>query len=259
MKTRLRFLSLLLLAILAAFAGRAAARDLDAATAAFREGNAAYERGDFAAAAEAYRRAAGLGASDARLEYNLGNALFREGKLGEAILHYERARKLAPTDPDVLYNLDFARARTVDKALEPPADPVTRVLWRVHASYSPRAGTWAALLLWIAGFLALGLSFFLSGAPRLAARVVGAAAFVLLLAFSPSLVYKIHRHENAARVVVLESSAALRSGPGENYELLFEAHEGTTFLIVGRHGDWLSVKLPDGRGGYVRKRAVGEV
>ncbi len=237
----------------------AARPDLDAATSAFREGNAAYERGDFAAAASAYGRASELGASDARLEYNLGNALFRQGRLGEAILRYERARKLAPTDPDVLHNLDFARARTVDKALEPPADPFTRFLWRAHSAYSPRAGTWFALALWAAGFLALGVAIFLSGAARLAARIVGAIAFALLLVFSPSLAYKLHRHENAARAVVLVPSIDLRSGPGEGYELLFQAHEGTAFSIVGRHGEWLSVKLPDGRGGYVRKDEVGEV
>jgi N-acetylmuramoyl-L-alanine amidase len=67
------------------------------------------------------------------------------------------------------------------------------------------------------------------------------------------------RHETTARAVVLAPSVDLRSGPGDGYELLFQAHEGTTFTLVDRHGEWFSVKLPDGRGGYVRKTAIGEV
>jgi tetratricopeptide (TPR) repeat protein len=249
----------LLLAAAAAFARVDAPVDLDAATAAFREGAAAYERGDFAAASKAYARAEAQGAADARLEYNHGNALFRQNRLGEAILHYERARKLAPTDADVAHNLAFARSRTVDKVPEPQADPLTRALWTAHSSYSPRAGAWLALGLWMVGFLALSLSLFVSGAARLGARVGGGACFALLLLFAPSLAYKLHRQEHSARAVVLQPVADLRSGPGEGYERLFEAHEGTPFTIVERHGEWLSVKLPDGRGGFIRKNAVGEV
>lgn len=245
--------------ILVAGTSALARPDLDAATAAFREGNAAYERGDFAAAAAAYERAGSLGAADARLEYNLGDALFRQNRLGEAILRYERARKLDPTDPDIEQNLAFARSRTIDKAAEPQTDPVTRALWRIHSVYSPRAGAWIALGLWAAGFLALALALFAAGAARLSLRIAGGAAFALLLLFSPSLAYKLHRHESVARVVVLRPAADLRSGPGDGYELLFQVHEGTAFTLVDRHGGWLSVKLPDGRGGFVRADAVGEV
>jgi tetratricopeptide (TPR) repeat protein len=248
-----------LLLMVAGAAPALARPNLDAATAAFREGNAAYERGDFAAASAAYARAESLGAADARLDYNRGNALFRQNRLGEAILFYERARKLDATDPDVLHNLAFARSRTLDKVPEAPSDPITRALWSIHSAYSPRAGAWFALALWALGFAALAWALFASGPARLALRIAGGAVFALLLLSSPSIAYKLYRHETVARAVVLNPVAELRSGPGDGYELLFQAHEGTTFTIVDRHGSWLSVKLPDGRGGYVHKSAVGEV
>jgi uncharacterized protein YgiM (DUF1202 family) len=159
----------------------------------------------------------------------------------------------------VLHNLAFARSRTLDKVPEVQADPITRALWSVHSAYSPRAGAWFALALWAAGFAALALALFAAGTARFALRAAGGAAFVLLLLSSPSIAYKLYRHETLARAVVLRPVAELRSGPGDGYELLFQAHEGTTFTIVDRHGAWLSVKLPDGRGGYIRNDAVGEV
>jgi uncharacterized protein YgiM (DUF1202 family) len=159
----------------------------------------------------------------------------------------------------VLHNLEFARARVADKVPEPPANLLTRAAWEMHASYSPRAGTWAAFGLWAAGFLALGLALFLPPLARVVAVTAGGVSFTLLLLFSPSLVYKLAQHDRAVRAVVLHPVVELYSGPGESYELLFRAHEGTVFTIVSRSGDWLAVKLPDGRGGYVKASRVGEV
>lgn len=237
----------------------ARATDLNAATAAFREGNAAYERGAFTEAVDAYIRAEKAGARDARLYFNHANALFRADRLGPAILYYEKARKLLPADEDILHNLNFARARVADKVPEPPANAFTKLLWSVHASYSPHTGVWIALGLFAGVFFALIAALFLGGLGRIAAATVAVASLVTLLAFSPSLVYKLRQHGMAVRAVVLQPVVPLYSGPGDSYELLFRAHEGTVFTIVSREGEWLAVKLPDGRGGFVKAAAVGEV
>ena len=70
---------------------------------------------------------------------------------------------------------------------------------------------------------------------------------------------RIRQQETIGRAVVLEPVAELYSGPGEKHELLFRAHEGTVFDIVERRGEWLSVKLPDGKGGFIRAQKTGEV
>jgi tetratricopeptide (TPR) repeat protein len=237
----------------------AAHADLDAATALFRVGNAAYERGDFASADEAYGRAEAAGAADARLYYNRANALFRQNNLGPAVLYFEKARKLAPTDADIEHNLNFARARVADKIPEPPANLLTELMWIAHASYSPRGGIWIAFALFAAGFLSLTIGLFLPALGRAVSVLAAVAAFTSLLLLSPSLIYKLRQHGTTVRAVVLQPVVDLHSGPGESYELLFRVHEGTTFTIVSRQGEWLAVKLPDGRGGYVRKDRVGEV
>jgi tetratricopeptide (TPR) repeat protein len=257
----------LALALCAAFAAAqspaaTAHADLDAATASFRAGNAAYEGGDFSAAAEDYARAETLGARDARLYFNHGNALFRAGRLGPAILYYEKARKLDPADEDILHNLNFARARGVDKVTEPPANALTQLAWRAHSSYAPGTGAWIALGLFAAGFCALTAALFARGAARVAAWAAAALAFAALLLLTPSLAYKLTRHARAVHAVALQPVVPVHSGPGDAYELLFRAHEGAVFSIVSREGprgEWLAVKLPDGRGGFVKAAAVGEV
>jgi tetratricopeptide (TPR) repeat protein len=233
--------------------------DLPGATAAFRAGNAAYEQGRYDEAAVEYRKAVDLGASDARLYYNQGNALFRLNRLGEAVLAYERARKLAPSDADIDFNLRFAQSRIVDKVTAPTTNALTRVLWDLHAGYSLRAGLWSAFALFALAFAAIAVGLFLTAWGRIAALGISALAFCGLLAFSPSLWLRIHRQETTGRAVVLEPVAELYSGPGEKHELLFRAHEGTVFEIVERRGEWLSVKLPDGKGGFILARKTGEV
>jgi Ca-activated chloride channel homolog len=85
-------------------------------------GNAHFRRGDFDAAAQAYRRA--LVSQDptlrAQANYNLGNALFRGQKLEEAVGAYEEALKLAPKDSDAQYNLDAARRALAVRQQQPP-------------------------------------------------------------------------------------------------------------------------------------------
>lgn len=67
-----------------------AATDQDA-----RKANEAYERGDYAQAAELYRQALDRSPDDSRLHFNLANALARSGQAQEAIEHYERFRSLS--------------------------------------------------------------------------------------------------------------------------------------------------------------------
>lgn len=233
--------------------------DLKAADAAWRAGNAAYEQGRYEEAARDYAGAVKAGAVDARLYYNQGNALFRLNRLGESILAYERARRLAPSDADIAFNLRFARSRAVDKVPETPDNALTRTLWSLHAGYTLRAGTWTAYALWVLGFAGLAVWVFLGAAGRIVAGLASGLAFAALLAFSPSLAYRVHQQETARRAVVLASVAEVYSGPGENQELLFRAHEGTVLDVVETRGEWLSVKLPDGRGGFIRKTGIEEV
>jgi tetratricopeptide (TPR) repeat protein len=231
----------------------------DRATGFFLQGNAAYEKGDFAAAVDAYRKALDEGAVNDRLYFNYANALFRQSQLGMAILYYEKARKLAPNDEDIAFNLRFANAQTVDKNPVPEPDLLTKSLWVFHSAYSINQGMWIALGLFSACFL-FGIFAIYAGKGF---RGVLVSVIVLcglgLLVLVPSLVYKIRQQETVRYAIVLTPALEMYSGPGDNYQVLTKVHEGTKFEIVEVRGDWASVKLLNGKGGYVRYADLGKV
>lgn len=88
----------------------------------FRQGNAAFDRGDYETALSLYRRAEGKIADPGWLAFNEGAALYRLGRYREAEVHYWLSRQDAagPRLPRVLYDLGnavFQQAGTRDAAL----------------------------------------------------------------------------------------------------------------------------------------------
>jgi tetratricopeptide (TPR) repeat protein len=229
------------------------------ATRDFQEGNGAYERNDYAKAADLYRKAVDEGIINSRLFYNYANALFRQGQLGLAILYYEKARKLEPTDEDIAYNLRFANAQTVDKNPAPETNILTKVLWSLHTAYSIDQGLWICLGLFSAIFLAAMLAVFSGAGLRGVLFALMGLCVVALLVLGPSLAYKIRQQESVEYGIVLKPAVEMYSGPGENFQVLTKVHEGTKFQIVETRGDWVSVKLLNGKGGYVRYADLGKV
>ena len=100
---------------------------------------------------------------------------------------------------------------------------------------------------------------FLTSFLRWLSATAAVLSLLALLAFSPSLLYKIHQQENEVYGIVLQPAVDMLSGPGENYQVLAKVHEGTRFEIVEQRGEWLSVKLANGKGGFVRANQLGKV
>jgi protein O-GlcNAc transferase len=81
------------------------------ATAAFREGAAAQQRGDLQSAAEAYRRAIEIEPRLAEAHANLGAVLARLGRYEDAVLSIERALAINPKLTAARLNLGLAHYR----------------------------------------------------------------------------------------------------------------------------------------------------
>jgi hypothetical protein len=225
----------------------------------FHRGNSAYERGEYAEAAEAYRTVLQYGVQDPRLEYNLGNAAFKLGRLGEAILHYQRAYRMAPTDPEIATNLALARSRCFDKVDLPEVAPLVRVIRQAQDGVGPdRQAVAAVALIW----LAAAIVAWRSARPGGWTAGWGWAIAGLVVAF---LVVTVSWYSTFARVegtrlaVVLEESVDVLAGPGENNASLFTVHEGLTIEVRSERESWLQVSLPNGLNGWVPRRSVGLV
>jgi len=225
----------------------------------FKRGNAAYEQGRYADAAEAYRSLLRYEVRDSIVEYNLGNAEFRVGNVGQAILHYERAHRLDPIDPDIQANLEFARSRCFDRVETPQQASIVRWLRAAQNGLGPDRQAWVVMAtVWlIAALFAWCLSR--PGGWTAKHGWMLAVLFVLLIATVSSWYVTLDRIDGRRSAVVLVEVAEVLAGPGYSNPALFTVHEGLTLEIRTEREDWLQVSLPNGLNGWIAKRSVGEV
>ncbi len=225
----------------------------------FVHANQAYEKSDFSQAVADYQKIIDTGLKNADLYYNYGNALYRENKLGMAILYFEKALKLTPTHSDAEANLRFARLKMIDKIEIPEPNFLTRILWFFHSAYSINTGLYISLGFFSATMILLSLVFFTQGSLKILCITLSLISALSLLLLLPSLGYRIYSQNSTQYAIVLTPATDIQSGPGDNFQTLAKVHEGTKFEILEHKGTWLSVKLPSGKGGFVKKQDLGHI
>jgi len=248
----MRIAALLLFVLPSLAAGQTAGARL------YDEANRLYADGRYQEACDRYHQAVGSGIEDARLYYNLGNACFKCGKIGEAILWYERARRLAPRGSDILHNLRFVNA--VKKDREPEE---RNVVWRALG----RAFAYPTLNELCVGFSALGLGLFALGAVRLLSTGRPGVPWVILFTVMVCLELvdgvwlgsRLYARGAIHEAILVASEEKARAGPEQGQTVVFVAHEGTKFRIERRQGEWLLVRLANGLGGWMPRKALEEI
>ena len=238
----------------AAPAAPASAEDL------FLQGNAAYQKGDFTAAAAAYQKIVDTGVQNSRVDFNLGNAFFRLNQIGKAILYYEKARRLDPGDEDVRENLRFANLHLRDRILSEKDPIVLEALRRGRDAVSPGTVSVLFLALYLSAMVLIALWILLRG--RRGAFVLGfsaAALLTLALVSGGWLALQLQARGAGDEAIVLADKLEVLSGPGAENTLLASVHEGTKVRIHGRRAEWFQITLPDGRAGWIRGEGLGVV
>jgi len=249
-----------MIALMLVLANAAAASTVEDCEAQFEAGNAAYEAGSFAEAAEAYE-AVLAECRSFEAEYNLANASFKLGQIGRSILHYERALQLDPNNDDARANLQLANTKVTDR-IEPLPTQGLRDLWeRVVAK--GRLGFWSVtlLVLWLGGFGAL--SWRLLAREEAMRRIATTMAAVLLaLSVGAGFLFSatLHRDDMSHEAVILTPTAEIRNAPQTTNSLvLFILHEGTKGRILSRTSDWIELEFANGSVGWVAAGQVAEV
>lgn len=219
-----------------------------------RDGNAAYARGDYAAAIAAYEEIRRGGAPSADLLFNLGSAYAKQGELGRAVALLERARLRSPRDLEIAENLALVRERCVDR---PPAGlgPAGGRVAALAARLSP--DEWFLLL--SAAYVALLLTFLVPEVHpdrrRLAARLRAAALAAVLLA-SAGLILWHRSYGPGRRGVLIAPEAAVRSGPDHSYLAEFTLHAGSVVRVEARRGDWIKIVFSPSLRGWTEAPAI---
>ncbi len=216
----------------------------------YNEANTLYGQGEFKKAAGRYEEVVSRGVRNGYVFFNLGNAYFKAGETGRAILAYERALRLMPDDEDVIANLRFVNSVKVDRSPDDNANLVTRVL-------SSGYGLLSADVLAVSGsvclFLAAAAGVIWLLAPSRRSLCIGllALAGMGLGGSGALLTYRVYSENAVSEAIVITDEVTGRSGPGDDYLLVFTIHEGTKVTIERVEERWVLVRLPNGIGGWL--------
>lgn len=221
--------------------------------------NAAYERGAFEEAREAYAALATGGLAHETVYFNLGCSLARLGRYGEATLAFRRALRYDPGDRDARDNLAWVRARLPDL---PEETSDWRDLLGRAAAFVPFALSLglAVAAWWLgAGFFAASWSGLASR--RASARLVRLGTLFLGIALVAGAAPGVRMWVAAAedRAVVLAPRVDARSGPGSDHPVLFTAHEGFEVATREIRSGWVRVTATGGLAGWVPAASIGAI
>jgi TolA-binding protein len=195
-----------------------------------------YNNSQIASAGQKFEQLIESGVQNDTLFYNLGLAYERQGKTGLAIANYRRALRIAPEQSDYhqrLSALDSSQTiylrRDVIRWCFLVAWPL---LWITLLILIFRRRSWWTIIASVALVVCIG-----SGAVRLRDR------------------YQFTRADTA---VVVQQMIAIRSGDGDEFEVIAERDEleGCVVTVLGNRAGWSKVQLLDGTTGWVNSEAL---
>jgi tetratricopeptide (TPR) repeat protein len=240
----------LILVVLAAFcAPLAIAQTADQK---FQQGNALYQQGRYAEAVVAYEEIIRAGYTSGALAFNLGNAYYKQGLMGKAILNYERAIRFMPGDDDVRHNLYLANLQIVDK-IEPAPRLFLWDLWDdIKEAFSLDGITWITYLFFLLVSAALTLIILARSYAARKAGLLSAMLCGLLLLLSVSiLVGKATDVNRADDAVITVAIVTAKNSPDQKSSDAFVLHAGVKVRITESIGEWVRIRLADGKVGWV--------
>lgn len=216
-----------------------------------------YAKGNYLQASKDYSDLLKVGES-VELYYNLGNCYYRLGNITKSIIAYEKAHRLSPSDRDVNFNLEFVREKTIDKIERQEKNFFSAGYTMLQNLMDMDA--WARLSI-VAFFVCLGMAMlFLLGRDEWMRKLGFYVALlsVFVFVFSTLFVWQQkHNFDARDRAVVVAPSASVKLTPSDSSADAVVVHEGTAVQIVDRTmSDWYSVKLDDGKEGWLKRNSL---
>lgn len=224
------------------------------------QGNKFYQGKEYEKAVAAYQEVIKGGYEGTSLYYNLGDAYYREGKLGFAILYYEKALRLSPGNSDVLYNLKIANARTIDKIESLPQFFLFQ-WWEALLALLPVIGwMYISYFFYILVLISVFLYFFTKRPGLQRTAVYSGFVSVVLLVLTASLLgVKLNREANVKSAIVIEPTATVKLSPDPTSNDAFIIHEGLKVRELSTVGDWIEIRLEDGKEGWIEKSDIATI
>jgi len=218
-------------------------------TADFAAANKLYAEGKFSDAANTYENILQTGGLSPALLFNYANAEFKVGNLGRAIAAYRQADLLAPRDAEIRANLQFVRNQV-------QGSTVSERRWQEWLGQLT-LNEWTLLAVgafWLT-FILLALR---QVRPALGMKLKGVTSLfaILTVLSSAALAWQVVKHFSGQTAVVVLSEVTARSGPFDEAQSAFTAHDGAELAVMDRHGDWLQVNDGAGKIGWLAVKQV---
>jgi tetratricopeptide (TPR) repeat protein len=217
------------------------------------EGKAAFAKGEYPAAADAFGSALSTNGPSAGLYYNLAMAEQKSGRRAEAALSLRRALTLDPRMIDARIALsEVERSQGV---------PVTPSSWRdIVAEHAPIRALLigGAALAWVGAFLLLfaifaraGRALPLAGATGL--LVVGVGIFLLGYLADPRV------SERDVAIVRDSEGVPLLSSPANQSATITRLPAASSVRILQERGEWTFCSAPGGEKGWAPSKSLEAV
>lgn len=197
----------------------------------------------------------------ADIYYNLGNAYYRTDNITQALLAYERAHLLSPGDADIRFNLEMARSKTIDKIT--PQSEMFFVTWYKALVNLMSVDGWAytACLSLLIAIIAMLIYIFYGNDKVRAGGFYASITFIVI--FILANIFAFEQRDlliNRTGAIITSPAATVKNGPSANAGAAFVIHEGTRVDIIDKSlANWRSIRLADGREGWVTTKQLEEI
>jgi tetratricopeptide (TPR) repeat protein len=214
------------------------------------DGRAAFTKGDYAAATEAFRSALSTHGPSAGLYYNLALAEQKSGQRAQAALNLRRALMLDPRMTDARMALsEIERSQGV-----PPSLPDWREFIAEHAPLKTLLIAGCALA-WLGAFLILFVVFARAGrllplAGAIGLLVLGASIFLSGYLADPRI------SESNMAVVSQGDGIPLLSAPADQSTAVTRLPAAASVRILQQRGEWTFCSAPNGEKGWAPSKSL---
>jgi len=227
----------------------------------FDDANEAVFAGDLDAAISGYDRLVAAGVDDPDVAYNLGVAHGRAGRYGQAIRWFEHSLALSPGDQEVERGLAEVRAALGRRQASRDGEAVVETTPFTEAVVRPFSLLAIGIGVLILDLLFFGLLLWFRRAEsengRLALGIATPVVGILLALSVFGLLAKSGALTDGSPAIVVTEDAPVREGPDPRAERRSDAREGERARVLDRDGDWVRVRLPGGREGWMVEADVG--
>ena len=223
----------------------------------FREGNNAYNQGDYERAIVYYDSINSLGVHAAELYFNLGNAYYKQNAIASSILNYEKALLLDANNTQVLNNLAFAQNMTLDRFSPLPESDLKKATDHVLFLSSVRG--WSITIVVCVWLTALLFFLYIKSGRSGTKRLFFSAFFLTVIGALLSLSFALQQKkilEDTRPAIVFAQEEDFRAEPNLRSEVLLNIHEGTKVFVQEEVEDWVKLKLKNGAIGWIPQSSI---